>query len=79
MLYTLLAVVKLNDMITWKKDEIHNTEEGWINGTMYFDIERIGSTEKVRLYQMKKPLGNCIELTNMEEAKKYCEGIKPVV
>jgi hypothetical protein len=62
-------------MINWKKDNVHNTEEGWVGDTMYFDIERLNGTEEVIIYQMKKPLGNQLKIKSMEDAKKYCEKI----
>lgn len=61
-------------MINWKEDITNNTLEGWLNGVLYFDIEKTES-DGVILYQMKKPLGNYIEFTSLEEAKKYCEKI----
>lgn len=56
--------------IIWKEDKTHKTFEGHVNGEHLFEIEK--DNEKVNIYQMKKPLGNCITIKgDLEDAKKY--------
>lgn len=62
---------KVNDSVTivWRWDE--DVWEGKINGTHYFAVEptKKGAT----VYQMKKRVGNFIDLPSVEKAKEYCE------
>lgn len=63
--------------LTWVFDSINNTWDGHLGGQVHFVVEP--TSKGATIYQLKKRVGNFLDMPSVEAAKEYCEKIKPTI